>query len=820
MAQTTIDFGIDLGTTNSSIAYLEEGRPTVIKNGDQTEVTPSVVRVDARGVVSVGRRARAHLDIDPANTRAEFKRLMGTPERLGFDKAQRTLSPEELSAEVLKALRADARERVGRDIEAAVITVPALFELSQCEATSRAAELAGLRQTALLQEPVASAIACGFSGTPTDGFWLVYDLGGGTFDTSLMSARDGRMSVVDHEGDNFLGGKDFDWRLVQYVIDALKAEYALPELARGSTRYMRALARLKAACEEAKIELSRKPLVSIQLPALCEDDTGAEVDVDVAVSRDAYERLIQASVDRSVAICRKLLARHGLGPGSLEKLIFVGGPTMTPLIRAGVEDALGLRAETRVDPMTIVAQGAAVFAGGIALQRTSAVSAAGPSACHLQLEYPPISQDLEPYLVGRVLKPGQGLAFVEVTRDDGGWSSGNVPLNDKGGFVAPLMLKPRAVNRFTLRATNGTGGAVEVSPSELSITHGMTVMDPPLARSIGVALASNHTSVYLPKGTPLPARRTFVHRTVETLRPGQADSLLSIPVVQGESLLANRNRKVGLLNIPANGLKRQLPANSEIEVTLEVDLAGRVRAQAFVPLLEEVFEEVVRVSTPRAEPEALTAALEAERVRLNEIRTRAYAAKLPNVIEAICGMEGMFGELGSLISAATGGDADAGQQASRALQDVQTQLDAAEEALLWPELEADARRAVHNARDWVISTGADTEHRHLAQLEHELQQAVDARQSAVAEAKIDELRMLSHNLSFRQDWVWRAEFEALAADVSGFTNLPKARELVERGRGAARDEKVDELKGIVRALWALSPVDATVRARSHNSGVR
>jgi molecular chaperone DnaK len=385
MASTTLDFGIDLGTTNSAIARLESSGPVVIKNGDETEVTPSVVRIDARGVVTVGRRARQHLEADPANTRSEFKRLMGTAERFKFEKAAKTFSSEELSAEVLKALRADARDRTGVDVEAAVITVPALFELSQCEATSKAAQLAGFRVSPLLQEPIASAIACGFSGKPADGYWLVYDLGGGTFDTSLMNARDGRMRVVDHAGDNFLGGKDFDWKLVEHVLEQLKQQYALPSLARGNPTYLRALARLKAGCEEAKIELSRRELVSVQIPALCEDDAGVEVDVDVPIRRADFEKLILPSVERSVAIAKALLEKEGLGATALEKLIFVGGPTLTPIIRTAVESALGLKAEVGIDPMTAVAQGAAVFAGTVRLEPSVAV-AVPAQACALQLE--------------------------------------------------------------------------------------------------------------------------------------------------------------------------------------------------------------------------------------------------------------------------------------------------------------------------------------------------------------------------------------------------------------------------------------------------
>ncbi|MGC4119395.1 MAG: Hsp70 family protein [Myxococcales bacterium] len=802
----TLEFGIDLGTTNSSLAWLEGTRAVVVKNSEEMEVTPSVVRVDAKGVVTVGRKAKQHLEVDPTNTRGEFKRLMGTTESFTFDKSGARHTPETLSAEILKALRADARDRLGLDVEAAVITVPALFELPQCDATRRAAALAGLSTAPLLQEPVASAIACGFSaGQATDGHWLVYDLGGGTFDTSLMRSKDGRMSVVDHDGDNFLGGKDFDWKLVNHVIEQLKKGFALSDLARGNPKYLRALARLKAACEDAKIELSRKERTTLSVPELCQDADGTPVDVDLTLTRAEYESLILPSIQRTVELCRRLLSRHGLpstGSG-LEKLIFVGGPTLTPLVRAAVEDALGVKAELKVDPMTIVAQGAAIFAGTVRREQ-AAPAPASRGACLLQLEYPPIAQDAEPYVVGKVVKQPEtsGVAFVELAREDGGWQSGRVPLNDKGGFVVSVVLKERTANAFTLKATDAAGNAVAASPAKLTITHGMAVSDPPLSRSLGVALANNIVQVYVPKGTPLPARRTFVHHTVDALRPGPDEkTLLEIPVVQGESVRADRNRMIGTLHIPARDLKRALPARSEVEVTLEVDRSGGVRAQAFVPLLDEIFEHVVAIATPRADPAKLRELTDRERKRLTELRTRAYQAKLPAILEKVSGADALVADLEAQLEAAQAGDADAAQQAQRGLLDLQAMVDEGYDRLAWPELEQEARTALDNARSWVIGEGGETERKHFMKLERDLEQAIEERRGELVEDKARELRLLASSLALRLDYVWKSEFEILAADVGSLSDLPRAQRLVEEGRAALREDRMDSLKSVVRKLW-------------------
>jgi molecular chaperone DnaK len=335
-----------------------------------------------------------------------------------------------------------------------------------------------------------------------------------------------------------------------------------------------------------------------------------------------------------------------------------------------------------------------------------------------------------------------------------------------------------------------------------------------------VALANNVVAVYVPKGTPLPARRTFVHRTVEPLRPGTAEAILEIPVVQGESLRADRNRMIGTLHIPSKDLKRPLPARSEVEVTLEVDRSGGVRAQAFVPLLDEIFEQVVAIATPKADPAKLRETLERERKQLCELRSRAYQMRQPAVVEKLARADALLSDLEGELAAAQAGDADAAQQVWRGLLDLQQLLDDGCDRLAWPELAAEAGRAVDYARGWVISEGQETERKHFQRLEKELEEALQARRAELVEEKARELRVLGSNLALRQDWVWTGEFEQLAAEASSFTDLPRARQLVEEGRKALREDNLGDLKAIVRRLWDLSPVERETRLKSFNSGVR
>jgi molecular chaperone DnaK len=286
MARATIDFGIDLGTTNSEIALMNRGSMRVFKAWDNRENTPSVVRILSDGTIQVGKNAYDRLVDDEENTVAEFKRLMGRSHTYHFADSGRTLTPEELSSEVLKILKADV-VLAGFDCTAAVITVPAYFEIVQSEATQRAARLAGLPEAPLLQEPIAAAIAYGKDAPPQDGYWLVYDLGGGTFDVAIIKCTGGHLGIVDCGGDNDLGGKDFDWLVVERIlIPALVKIFDLPELARSNRKtYGRLLAKLKESAEEAKITLTRLERTTVYLDGSVSDRSGRPVELSIPVSR-------------------------------------------------------------------------------------------------------------------------------------------------------------------------------------------------------------------------------------------------------------------------------------------------------------------------------------------------------------------------------------------------------------------------------------------------------------------------------------------------------------------------------------------------------
>ncbi|MEQ1569623.1 MAG: Hsp70 family protein [Myxococcota bacterium] len=803
--------GIDLGTTNTVAAVFDGESVTLVRGRDGT-LTPSVVRIDAKGRVTVGARARRTLDRDPENTRSEFKRLMGTGKAVRFPAAGVDKRPEELSAEVLRSIREDVREQYGFLPERAVISVPALFELPQCSATSDAARLAGFERVELIQEPVASALAAGWSAEENaSGSWLVYDLGGGTFDVSLLETREGLLRVIGHDGDNFLGGRDIEQAMIDWVLARLASDGTPVD--RSDLAHAVPLRVLRSALEEAKIELGRAEEVAVSLPALFTVD-GAPIDVDLSIDRPTLETLMAPIVDRSIAVCRRLLATYGLRPEQLERVVLVGGPTVVPFLRGRVRDALGAPFVDGVDPMTLVARGAALHAASARLDARPSPPEVR-AARRLWLEYPAMSSDPNPFVVGRLLDgPERAPTEVRFVRADGGHATPWVKLRPDGALLTPIELAQRKPNVFSVEGRDAAG-AVELRPASITIVHGVTVSDPPLARSVGVALANDLVHTYLERGTPLPAKRTFVHHTVETVSTGAG--VLAIPIVQGELPQAHLCRLVGKLELDGADLRGPLPVGSEIEVTIEVDRGGQLSARALIPRLSQVVERVAHLGIPDADPAVLADSLRTMRERLAKARRKADADSTQ--LDRLFDVDWALQDADAALHAARGGDDDAGQKARRLLIDADGSLVKIEEASAWPEIAADAALELATAARWVSEYGTQEEHDLLRESERAVAQARDAKRPAELHRQLELVRRLRDAAFFRHPDAYRWSFEQAAARASEATDLERAHALVREGRGLARGDR-EGYRRVANALWGLLPHDPHERAAAFDSGLR
>ena len=814
--------GFDLGTTNSAAAVFDGERAEAVRNDQGSPLTPSVVRIDPKGNVTVGERARRQHIRVPGQVRSEFKRLMGTAETLRFSAAEQTKSPEELAALVLRSLRRDVADQTGVDPVCAVVSVPALFELPQSAATSRAAELAGLSRVELIAEPIASAIASGWNADDQNGAWLVYDLGGGTFDVSLLETRDGLLRVVGHDGDNFLGGRDFDWALVDVVLDQLRDTHGAKAPRRGEARHETAIAQLKQAVEDLKIQLSRRTEAQLVLDEPLVVD-GHELEVQMQIDRATLEAHATPLVERTIEVCRRLLADRGVVAGDLARIVFVGGPTQASYVRDRVLGALGAPAAEGHDPMTLVARGAAIYAASAGLD---ARGAPGPLARRegrkVWLQFPALSSDLTPHIVGRILAEdgAAAVATVAVERTDGGWRSPDAKLSEDGGFILTTELLPRRRNVFTLHAVTVDGAPVQLDPPDLAIMQGLSLTDPPLSRSVGVALADDSVHVYFERGVPLPARRTFTHRTVQSVARGTEASVLKIPIVQGEMELAHLCRHVGTLEIPGNAVKDSLPAGAAVEVTLQLDRGGQLSAQALVPSLDQSFEGVAQLMIPSADPDALAESLVAVRERIKAIRSAAFRDGSTVALQRFRGIDALVSEIERDIAACRGGDNDAGQRARRNVLEAEAAIHDVELTRSWPELDDRAAQTLASGHQWVTQHGTDIEQRLLQQASTAAESAREARDAPELQRHLRVVRRLRDAAYFRHPEAWSWQFEAAASEAHTASDLTRASALVADGRRAVERGDNAVVKNATEALWRLLPPDAKAKRKSFDSGVR
>ena len=347
--------GIDLGTTNSCVAVMEGGEPVVIANSEGSRTTPSVVSFQANGERLVGQVAKRQAITNPDKTIISIKREMGTNHKTKID--DKEYSPQEISAMILQKIKADAESYLGEPVTQAVITVPAYFNDAQRQATKDAGKIAGLEVLRIINEPTAASLAYGLDKTDTSEKILVYDLGGGTFDVSILELGDGVFEVLATNGDTRLGGDDFDNKIMDYIADTFKAENGI-DLRNDKM----ALQRLKEAAEKAKIELSSSTQTNINLPFITADATGPK-HIDLNLTRAKFNELTHDLVERTITPMKKALEDAGLSISQVDKVILVGGSTRIPAVVEAVKNFTGKEPSKGVNPDECVAIGAAIQAG-------------------------------------------------------------------------------------------------------------------------------------------------------------------------------------------------------------------------------------------------------------------------------------------------------------------------------------------------------------------------------------------------------------------------------------------------------------------------
>lgn len=601
--------GIDLGTSNSAIVGNTKSELRLFKTADGTDVLPSVISINKMGHRFVGNRAYQQGLLSPENVAQGFKRLMGTNSPITFAASGVAMSPEECSADIIRTLLAQVKTESGdAQIEGAVVTIPAAFNQMQSEATLRAAEAAGLDRVGLLQEPIAAAMASISHSKNKNGQFLVYDLGGGTFDVALVQSINGSVNIVAHEGINMLGGRDFDRAIINSIVRPwLLSQFDLPESFQADPRFQRLIGVARFAAERAKIELSASEKAVIfagDEEVRVKDNAGNDIYLSIDMTRADLDGLIEGQVADSIALCRKIIKDNGYSHEDIDRIVLIGGPSKMPGIRTRVPQELGIPADLQTDPMTAVAIGAAIFAEsrewgqGVTARKASRGSSTVKGKIEIRYDYPARTSEDRAKIRVRPAGDTQGWRLQVDTKD--GWSSGVVPITPDVAIEIPLP--SRGDNPCRITVYDASGAPVRESSTVLTIvrTHA-SAAGIPATQTLSVKVVEkvgggerNVLEPLVTKGTPLPAEGTKRFKAATDVRGGEPTEIAIELYQQAEGVPEPElNLFVGSFVIEGQSHLEKgetLRKGDEIVIKWSMDDNGILNCSIDLPSLSKTFD--------------------------------------------------------------------------------------------------------------------------------------------------------------------------------------------------------------------------------------
>lgn len=830
---SVVNIGIDLGTTNSEVAVSINNGIDIIKNAQQDEYTPSVFGIDKAGNKVVGRKAydklfKSSSQEEFVNNKAEVKRLMGTAETIRFERLDSSLTPEEVSAEILKSLKEDVtRKYPDFSTIAAVITIPAYFSSLQAEATKRAGKIAGFRHVVLLQEPIAAAMAYGFDNSD-DQNWLVYDLGGGTFDVALISSKDGILTVLGHSGDNFLGGKDFDLKIVDEIIKpAILEKFTFKNFDRSSDKYKSVFARLKAIAEAAKIELSQYEKVTLEIEDIGKDDAGNEVYVSIDFTKQQFEDLISPLVKKTVELAKKTLLESGVQSTAVSKIVLVGGPTQIPFIRESLEKEFKLTIDTSIDPLTVVARGACVYGLSQRVPQDLLLEdrPMNNEELKLELRYDAMTAEDESTVTGKIdsLKDADGDYFIQIQSDSGFYSSSKIRLKN-GKFFDTVAIEKAKTNTYWLYLFDKDGNTVPVFPDSFSITHGLTVSGAPIPHTVGVVYAKKGfgndfqlTEVcdpYFEKGSIPPLKDTKTYKTARKLIKGQENGL-PIKVYEGESSNPANNEVITTLTIDGSKLPYDLPEGTEVDLTLSKDGDMSVFAEVYVPSIELTLNVRADTYAQEIDTKKLTVELETQKERLKQVKSSISNDEQEKLEETIDALETNIKNAEN--------DTDDKSKAERDLRELKTDLDKIEKDRTIPQLGEEFYEKLNRMQDSLDSIEDESERDRVADvlrtIEEEGKKAIDSNDKDILIRLNEQLQDIYTAIILKNPAIWIYWLNDIKLHKDELSNPTEADYHITKAEKAVEDGDVEELKRHVRSLLDLLPKETQEEIQQDIAGI-
>jgi molecular chaperone DnaK len=818
---STITIGIDLGTTNSSIAVNVNGKIEIIKKPGGVGYTPSVFGFNKTGNKIVGQKAYEYLykygsKNEGRNFKAEIKRLMGTPETVFFERSKTKMTPEEISSEILKELKEDIlRKYPDFDTVAAVITIPAAFSVLQSEATKKAGNLAGFKHVVLLQEPIAAAASYGFQNAENEN-WLIYDFGGGTFDIALISCKDGILSVLGHNGDNFLGGKNIDWDVVDTIIvPKILEKYQLTNFTRKNTKYQNTFSHLKYNAELAKIELSQYDKTTIEIEDIGKDDSGEEISLSIDISRSELEKLIKSTVDRTIELTKDTLKESGLKSESVKKLILVGGPTQMPYLKERLENDLKIQVDSSVDPLTVVAHGACIFAMSkkIPKEFLSNETKDIKGTNKITLNYSSLTSDTEESVTGIIEGLNDSEQYYIQIQSDSGTFTGAKTKIIKCKFYYSINIEPNKQNLFWVYVFDQKGNPVKISIDSFLITHGLSVSGAPIPHSINVVISKRDISSnimtdicenILEKGSILPLKKTLdVYKTSRILKKGE-DSSLDIDIVEGESEIPDRNTFVCTLGIKGQDLPYDLPEGTPVELTVEYTESRVVIVTAYVPLIDITLNVRRTEKDEVIDPKIISSELESQRHRAKETQDNCTVEESKKIDDIIDSVE----------KGAASTDEDDQRKAEKQLKDLKILLDKNNEEKAASKLTNEYNSRIESMQktiqEYVNPEELDDITKQFEHIQSDGEMAIKSENKVMIiriNEQLDSLesKILFSNLSYCIEYF---KYIVSLGENGNFTNEQDAKYCITKGITSIESEDIDELKRWTVELNNLLPSKA------------
>ncbi len=602
--ENTINFGIDLGTTNSAIAKFVKGEVIIFSNPQDygRNTLPSVVSYK-KDKITVGNKAKEFLEKDPKSVVGVFKRKMGTAESFKIKSINESKTPIELSVQVLKELKTFVN--TGDTLDAVVITIPASFDTIQSNATKEAGIQAGFKQVVLLQEPIAASLAYANMKKERemkDGQWLVYDLGGGTFDVALIKIKENEMKVLDHEGDNFLGGADFDNMIVEkLVIPKILEKYSFSgledEMKSATGKFNAKYYVLLRRAEEAKITLSSKTSAEIVIDGF-EDEEGNEVDMEIVITRSEFNELIKTNIDGTIEMIKKIITRNSLKPIDVQFTLMVGGSTYIPYVRSRVEEVLQIPANCEIDPTTAVAIGAAYYAATKPKEISKGNNKKKQTSISIKASYNKASKEKDELFAARITGDVTGLSY-RILRQDGGYDSGIKKLSAYINEDLPLV--EGAYNFFTLAVYDEQNNVIETDIEPIGINSGFGISGQPIPEDICLEiddyenLGKTRLDLVFQKNSILPLRQVKSFPLNKGMIKGNDADFIYINVLEGSHLaLPEANKGIGFMEIRGTQIKRDIAKGSDIEITISISESRDITISIYLNMADQEFKQTFK----------------------------------------------------------------------------------------------------------------------------------------------------------------------------------------------------------------------------------